>query len=280
MFIDLTGIELKIPVFASSLPCSVYYPYVLTHVNSIDREYRYMIKARLIILDINVHRFTRIGDYPIRELARYYYTARSLARRLGERLIIVLPDLPWDDYFRGTRYIDNIRRTYTYHYALISRIVEICRKYGSKMMPVIQHRHSLDTVTRSSLYVLDIAERYRDYIYGIGIGSLCVSRSIRKIVNIVNTVRWVLGYDYRLHLFGVSIRVLDHVKDRISIDSTGWTRPVDEATWRTVEGKRRSCTSERARTVYFLLWIRKILEKLGQDVDIVDKYINMIIKRF
>ena len=279
MRIDLSELELKVPVFVSSLPGTIVYPYILAHVNSIDRELYHLDYARLVILDINVHRFVKIGDYPIRELVKYYYSARSLARKLREKLIIVLPDLPWDDdYFRGTRYIDNIRRTYMYHYALISRIVELCRRYGSKMMPVIQHRHSLDTVKRSTIYVLDIAEKYRDHIYGLGIGSLCVTRSIRKIVSIVNTVRWLTNDEYRLHLFGVSIKILDHYKSGISIDSTGWTRPVDEATWRVVEGKRRSCTSEKARTIYFLYWIRKILEKLRQDTDIVDKYLNMMMK--
>lgn len=264
--IDLSFLkDLPVQIYTSSLPSIIRYPFILTHIDSIDRERPHFQYASKIIVDIHVHRFRKHGDYPISTLLYYYYIVYSLARRWGKKIIIVLPDLPYDpDYFHGVKYPENIRKTYTYHYMFLSKIVELCKKYDCKFIPVIQHRQNIDDIIKSTYIVMDIVDRYSDYVYGIGLGSLCVERSIKKIVEYYRIIRKVIGPSTKIHLFGVSIRTLDYLSsDNISIDSTGWTKPISRELLKYVQ-KWRSCYNEHDRILYFLFWIKKICEKLNE----------------
>ncbi len=250
--IDLSGIAFSLPVrfYSNTLPEEVAWPFVLVHLNDYEVRLRqYETFVRHVVLDINVHRFRHIGDYPMNELVRYGRVVRSLAEKYRDRICFIMPDLPWDPegYFRGSQYSDNIRKTYTYHVAFLRYVAEACHRFGSQLMFVLQHRPIKDEprvgkrkvvvdvegrlyyLRRSCAYVEDLLSvlKWDHVVYGIAVGGLCVVDSPKIIAKFLDVAfRWFP--QYRIHGLGLTLSVVRYVPDvcRYSYDSTGWTKPV------------------------------------------------------
>ena len=90
--IDLSDIAHKLPVkfYSNDVPENVYWPYILVHTNDYDKLFR--LKFEHTIIDIHVHRFRKVGDYPIAELINYAKLIKKLANKFKDRITFVLPD--------------------------------------------------------------------------------------------------------------------------------------------------------------------------------------------
>lgn len=280
--IDLRYVAEELPTrfYSNTLPPHVAWSFVLVHLEDFDIRLRqYGNFAKHIILDINVHRFRHYGDYPIGELVKYGRVVKKLAEKYRDRICFVLLDLPHDsDYFRGARYCDNIRKTYTYHTAFLKYVSDICYRTGSQMILVVQHRAfrdekgsidvagRLSSIRRSCEYVNDLLSYVRqDIVYAIAIGSLCVVKTSKIIADFTLEVARRFP-KLRVHGLGYSLATLDHlhtILHRFSYDSTGWTRPVCNRVLQLIGStKRYSCKTPKERVIYFLAYVARLCEKL------------------
>ena len=286
--------RLRVRVFSNDIPDGVAHPYILLHVE--DYQYglaRWGRFAELIMLDIMVHRFQHVGEYPPRFIHQYIRLCRRLAERLKDRFIAVLPDCPFDPrYFHGSQYPDNVRKTYMYHLWTLKSLEHVFRKTGSKLVLVVQHRVNLYVdrgnklnesarldIERSCIIVEDLLSFLHDenVVYGIGVGSLCVNRSPRLIAKVVSIVaEWFRGFT--IHGFGTDVRTLQYlannVLDRYSFDTTGWTKPTKPAQLLIGADKRRSCRDSVERTIYFIAGLATIAKYCNQQ-DIYDELFEL-----
>jgi len=279
--IDLTWLSSTLPVkfYSNSLPEDVAWGNILVHLEDYMWKLRKWERfAQYIIMDIHVHRFRQHGDYPLTALREYYTVIRKLADKFRDRIIFVLPDLPYDpDYFKGAQYSNNIRKTYLYHTMFLKYMSNIYKQYGSKMIIVVQHRQSLDTAKRSCVLVNDMLSHIQDEdaVYAIGVGSLCINRSPRQIACYLNLVGKFFP-KLTIHGFGVRLDVLKFLeKDvlrRYSYDSTGWTRPVCNRVMQILGvSKRWSCKTQTERQIYFIAYLARLCEYLNLK-NIADGY--------
>lgn len=273
MIIDLSEVACALPLrfYSNNVPRSIKWPFLLVHVENIDLLGRSTFSHA--ILDIHVHRFRKMGDYPISELVRYGRLVEKLAEKYRDRICIVLPDLPYDvEYFHGVQYPQNVKKTYTYHTMFIRYVDRICQRYGSQMMLVVQHRQSLRDVEYSCHILTDLLSwTCEEHVYAIGVGSLCVNKSPRQVAKYLNTVARFFP-NYRIHGFGVKVSTIRYVNfrlDRLSIDGTGWTRTPNRL-GEYLTGKRHSAYSEKERTIYFICGILNIVRNIGNRQLIED----------
>ncbi len=270
--IDLTWVADYLPIrfYTNTLPRATKWPFVLVHLEDYTiRLPQYSNFAKHIILDIHVHRFRHCNDYPLTVIKHYYMIIRKLAEKYRDRIAFVLPDLPWDpSYFTGSQYPDNVRKTYRYHVMFLRYAEDICRRTGSQVILVVQHRQSLRDAERSCIIVSDLLPMLRDesIVHAIGVGSLCVNRSAREIARYIQLVADKLPH-MRVHGFGVKLNVVDYLAGnmlrRYSFDSTSWTRPVCTRVQEILKTKKRwGCKDEHERQVYFIAFIARLAEKL------------------
>lgn len=78
-----------------------------------------------------------------------------------------------------------------------------------------------------------------------GIGSLCITRNIKLIRNVVKTLRNVLGNDVKLHVFGINLKVLRKIFPYInSYDTSTWVY------WAKIDGAVLIWDSNKKRFVH------------------------------
>ncbi len=272
--IDLTWVAEYLPVrfYTNTLPRATKWPFVLVHLEDYTiRLPQYSNFAKHIILDIHVHRFRHCNDYPLTVIKHYYLIIRKIAEKYRDRISFVLPDLPWDpSYFEGSKYHDNVRKTYRYHIMFLKYTEDVCRRTGSQVILVVQHRQSLHDAERSCIIVNDLLTMLRDesIVYAIGVGSLCVNKSAREIARYIQLVAGKYPH-LRVHGFGVKLNTIDYlpsnVLGRYSFDSTSWTRPVCTRVQKILGvSKRWGCKDETERQIYFVAFIARLAEKLSQ----------------
>jgi len=304
--------ELKVKFFISSPPPHVRYPYIVIHtgpaeerggrkrsrgqsseivsLSELERVAERFSYADLIMVDVRVHRFRDEPDYPKGFVLAYGEATARLAEKLRDKLIITLCDLPYDPkYFHGVQYPDNVRKTLRYHLHLLKWLEQVCRKTGSKLMLVVQHRVNkyvreeksrkpfrtlpreaeLD-LRKSCVLVEEILGYLKDesVVYGIAVGSLCVNKKPTLIALIVNYV----GEYFRkwpIHGFGVHVGCIQYlsedVRSRFSIDSTGWTRPGSLGQHMIGAYVRYSCKTMVERTVFLICELASVARYCGQE---------------
>ena len=300
--IDLTNVATSLPVRLYTLPPrSVKWSFLLVHTDNYTELYRRQFEHAII--DIQVHRFQRYGDYPLDFIRRYMRLCLKLASVFKDRLCVVAPDLPYDpEHFGGTRYEDNIRKTYRYH-AFFRSLEPKLRVYGTQVMYVLQHRQSIETLRRSASLIYDIVKHEPEWI---GLGSLCVERSPKKDALFIKEARKLFPHAW-IHGFGIHLSVLKYIsqawemnsfdsqswekKRRMvdmgyagwttfselnSFDSDSWTRPVNNLVLKVIGAtKRFSCKTEAQRVIYFTCYVARLCE-LCKRYDLAKEVLKTI----
>ena len=285
--IDLTHIARELPVRLYTLPPrTVKWPFLLVHTDNYRELYYRQFDH--VIIDIQVHRFRKLGDYPSDFIRRYMKLCLKLAEVFKDKLCVVAPDLPWDpDYFHGVRYSDNIRKTYRYH-AIFRSIEPRLRQYGTEIMYVLQHRQTIDSLRKAASLLTDVVHREPEKI---GIGGLCVERSPKKELMFIREARRLFPNAW-LHGFGIHLGVIKYIsqaceinsfdsqswerkralvnrgiktwqpwRELQSFDSDSWTRPVNQLVLKVIKAtKRFSCKTERQRVIYFMCYLARLCE--------------------
>ena len=191
---------------------------------------------------------------------------KAYARKWKNKITFVLPDCPFDpDYFTGSQYENNIRKTYTYHTMFIKYCENVYKTFGTKFILVIQHRQNLYDVDKSALIIQDMLNWIdKDMVYAIGVGSLCVNKSPKEIAKYINEVGRLFSKT-KIHGFGIKLNTIKYLNwnivNRFSFDGTGWTRPVNSKILKILNvDKRYSCKNEIERIIYFIIYIARICE--------------------
>jgi len=287
MQIDLTHIARELPIKLFTLPPrSINYPYILVHTDNY-REL-YTRKFDLAIIDIQVHRFRNYPDYPSDFIKRYINLTLKLANLFKDKLIVVVPDLPYDpDYFIGSRHESNIKKTLRYA-ILFKNIQHMYTKHGTKLMYVLQHRQSIKSLIYCAELLRDIVRDEPEYL---GVGSLCVVKSPKYVAQYIAKARKLFPKSW-IHGFGIHLSTLKYIsqvceiqsfdsqswerkralvnrglsnwkpwRELQSFDSDSWTRPVNQLVLKVIKAtKRFSCKTERQRVIYFMCYLARLCE--------------------
>jgi len=280
--IELSHIAHSLPVrfYSNDIPECITWSFWLVHTN--DWHHLERVIFDHAIIDIHVHRFRHIGDYPLNVLLGYWRLVEKLASRYRDKFTFTLPDLPFDvRYFHGVQYPYNVRKTYTYHTMFLKLANEMYRRYGTTCILVVQHRQSVQDAKRSCFFVQDLLSYVdEDAVYAIGVGSLCINRSPRQVADYLNVVATRFPR-FRIHGFGVRIDTVRYIRfdlRRYSFDGTGWTRtPNSLAQYLLGQEKRHSAYTQHERVIYFLCGLIGLARNVGR-LDIVQELVRILEK--
>ena len=237
-------------------PSSIPWPWILINANNPRSGLSYIKKYKeiieFVIIDSGVERFRnpKNKDYPPGWIERLVDLYSRVKRIVGEKVLVNAPDVPADYPSNDIR--DNIEKT-------INHVVEAISNYRNvRWLIPVQGRYTQPKSFIKCIMVYDALGITKLFRY-FSIGNLCTTKRVKIIIESINIVRSLLPTKY-LHYFGLYLRALPHVKNKInSFDSVRYTFPTSEIKRK---GKNWSCKNKKEREEYFISYFRSVLYRL------------------